>query len=90
MTVATEVGSPTIQRRMTLAEYLDYDHDNDRRYELEDWNFDRWLLSVRDFYGRGYDRFSDLPRIEPDRCGYFIGGQGIIRMTIGVCGARDS
>ena len=36
MTVATEVGSPTIQRRMTLAEYLDHDHGSDCRYELED------------------------------------------------------
>ena len=36
MTVATEVGPPTIQRRMTLAEYLDYEHDDDFRYELED------------------------------------------------------
>ena len=36
MTVATEVGSPTIQRRMTLAEYLDYEYDDDFRYELED------------------------------------------------------
>ena len=36
MTVATEVGPPTIQRRMTLAEYLDYEYDNDFRYELED------------------------------------------------------
>ena len=36
MTVATEVWPPTVQRRMTLEEYLDYDHGSDCRYELED------------------------------------------------------
>ena len=36
MTVATEVEPPTVQKRMTLAEYLDYEHDDDFRYELED------------------------------------------------------
>lgn len=36
MTVSTEVGPIAVQRRMTLEEYLDYDHGTDCRYELED------------------------------------------------------
>jgi Uma2 family endonuclease len=36
MTVATDGRLPTVQHRMTLAEYLDYDHGTDTWYELED------------------------------------------------------
>lgn len=36
MTIATELGLPNVQQRMTLAEYLNYDDGTDRRYELED------------------------------------------------------
>lgn len=36
MTVATEAWPPTVQRRMTLQEYLDYDDDSDICYELVD------------------------------------------------------
>ncbi|MCX5963904.1 MAG: hypothetical protein NT070_12425 [Cyanobacteria bacterium] len=36
MTVSTEVWPIAVQRRMTLEEYLDYDHGTDCRYELED------------------------------------------------------
>jgi len=36
MTVATEVWPPSVQRRMTLEEYLDYDDGADVCYELVD------------------------------------------------------
>ena len=36
MTVATDEGTIVVERRMSLAEYLDYDDDTDTRYELED------------------------------------------------------
>ena len=36
MTVATDGRTIAIQRRMSLAEYLDYDDGTDRWYELED------------------------------------------------------
>jgi len=36
MTVATDGRLPTVQQRMTLAEYLDYDNGTDTWYELED------------------------------------------------------
>jgi Uma2 family endonuclease len=36
MTVATDGRPIAVQRRMSLAEYLDYDDGTDRRYELED------------------------------------------------------
>ena len=36
MTVATDGRPIVVERRMTLAEYLDYDDDTDTRYELED------------------------------------------------------
>lgn len=36
MTVATDGRSIVVERRMSLAEYLDYDDDTDTRYELED------------------------------------------------------
>ena len=36
MTVATDGRAIVVERRMTLAEYLDHDDDTDTRYELED------------------------------------------------------
>ena len=36
MTIATDGRPTTVQQRMTLAEYLDYDDGTDTRYELED------------------------------------------------------
>ena len=36
MTIATDGRLTTVQQRMTLAEYLDYDDGTDTRYELED------------------------------------------------------
>ena len=36
MTIATDGRPSTVQQRMTLEEYLDYDDDTDTRYELED------------------------------------------------------
>ena len=36
MTIATDGRPTTIQQRMTLEEYLDYDDGTDTRYELED------------------------------------------------------
>ena len=36
MTVATDGRTIAVQRRMSLAEYLDYDDGSDRWYELED------------------------------------------------------
>ena len=36
MTIATDGRATTVQQRMTLAEYLDYDDGTDTRYELED------------------------------------------------------
>ena len=36
MTIATDGRATTVQKRMTLAEYLDYDDGTDTRYELED------------------------------------------------------
>ena len=36
MTVPTDGRAIVVERRMTLAEYLDYDDDTDTRYELED------------------------------------------------------
>ena len=36
MTVATDGRTIAFQRRMSLAEYLDYDDSTDRWYELED------------------------------------------------------
>jgi Uma2 family endonuclease len=36
MTVATDGRPIAVERRMSLAEYLDYDDGTDRRYELED------------------------------------------------------
>ena len=36
MTIATDGRTIAVQRRMSLAEYLEYDSDTDRWYELED------------------------------------------------------
>ena len=36
MTIATDGRPTTVQNRMTLEEYLDYDDGTDRWYELED------------------------------------------------------
>ena len=36
MTIAADGRPTTVQQRMTLAEYLDYDDGTDTRYELED------------------------------------------------------
>ena len=36
MTIATDGRPTTVQQRMTLEEYLDYDDGTDTRYELED------------------------------------------------------
>ena len=36
MTIATDERATTVQQRMTLAEYLDYDPDTDTWHELED------------------------------------------------------
>ena len=36
MTIATDGRATTIQQRMTLEKYLDYDDGTDTRYELED------------------------------------------------------
>ena len=36
MTIATDGRATTVQQRMTLEEYLDYDDGTDTRYELED------------------------------------------------------